>query len=36
MYSIYHFFKHLADNKTLLQTVKKLEEFPFAAENCWN
>jgi hypothetical protein len=32
MYSIYHFFKHLAAHKSILQTVKKLEEFPFAME----
>jgi hypothetical protein len=30
MYSIYRFFKHLIDNKTALQTVGKLEDFPFA------
>jgi hypothetical protein len=31
MYSIYHFFKHLVDNKSTLQAVGKLEDFPFAA-----
>ena len=32
MYSIYHFFKHLVANKSTLQTVEKLENFPFAKE----
>jgi hypothetical protein len=38
MCSIYHFFKHLIDNKSTLQTVNKLESFPFAAEmlSCQN
>lgn len=33
MYSIYHFFKTLVDNKTLLlESDKKLEDFPFDSE----
>ena len=32
MYSIYHFFKHLVANKATLQTVEKLDSFPFAME----
>lgn len=31
MSSIYHFFKHLVDNKSTLQAAGKLENFPFAA-----
>ncbi|MDR0868859.1 MAG: hypothetical protein LBP75_10385 [Planctomycetota bacterium] len=31
MYSIYHFFRHLATNKNALRDAKKLEYFPFAA-----
>jgi hypothetical protein len=29
IYSIYHFFKHLYDNKEHFQSIEKLEEFPF-------
>ncbi|MDR3243390.1 MAG: hypothetical protein LBT79_01435 [Elusimicrobiota bacterium] len=29
MYSIYHFFKHLIDNKQYFKRIEKLEEFPF-------
>ena len=32
MYSVYHFFEHLVVNKSMLQTVEKLEFFPFATE----
>jgi hypothetical protein len=28
-YSIYHFFKHLADNKKYFKNIGKLEDFPF-------
>lgn len=29
MYSIYHFFKHLVNNKYLFKSIEKLENFPF-------
>jgi hypothetical protein len=29
IYSIYHFFKHLSDNKRYFHTIKRLEDFPF-------
>lgn len=32
MYSIYHFWKSLVDNKTKFKKVKKLDEFPFQRE----
>lgn len=32
MYSIYHFFKHLVDNKKHFLEVKELEKFPFDEE----
>ena len=38
MSSIYHFFKHLVANKSTLQTVEKLGNFPFATKmlSCQN
>ena len=32
MYSIYHFFAHLYRNRHLLESVPKLDEFPFDLE----
>jgi len=29
MYSIYHFFKNLFDNRSHFMTIKKLKDFPY-------
>ncbi|MDR1720829.1 MAG: hypothetical protein LBR09_00265 [Endomicrobium sp.] len=29
IYSVYHFFKHLVDNKLYFSSIEKLESFPF-------